>query len=289
MAGARPFLIALSVIAIACADARPSTGPGPVLSPPPAQSFAAIAVAVHDALSRIVPGVTVVVVDGPSAGASAITDAHGRATIAGKFDALSRVTLRATRDDFAGTVTVVPQTRVGAPEPYAVSEIVGIPVRAAANVELNPGAYTATIAFDGECAIPVDVRARSYDATVSGAAPYYEVALDGQFRHLFPDAAGRFTLAVAGREIGLYGDDQWGGLLFEHIAPNAMLSLNFWGVATPDTLKPLSLTIPTLSVVIYCETNPGTIGETQCMHAPRESVARRDECRSNGRLTLTRR
>ena len=134
-------------------------------------AFTALNVDVFDALVegdvfRHVPGATVQLLDGPQAGASAVTDAKGVARFEGAFGA--PLTLSIRKDGYDPLQTPAQMQSSGSAGPG--TSRIDLELKAPDLVRLASGKYSITIATDGNCQnIPADLQTRTYAAS---AAPF---------------------------------------------------------------------------------------------------------------------
>ena len=215
---------------------------------------------VSDTSFQGLAGVTVTILDGPSAGQAVTTDDYGY--------------FRMSTHDYPVTLRAEKAGYVTAEKPAEPPYLWQMMLRPDASVSLEPGAYTATISLDQTCVgIPDEYRNETFPAAI---APALDIAPANIYR-LTVTGKGEFILGAAGDRVGLVPESM-SDVLAWAVPP----SRAFW--VTPfsvESISPLSIGIN----YFYCE-KPGV---TQCFAGPASVGAVRQSCFSrNNRLILTR-
>jgi len=212
--------------------------------------YTTLTVLISDALDvggsgRPVPGAAVQLLDGPQAGASAITDANGAARFDGTFGASVALSIR--KDGYF-PIQMTVQINCCGPVPPHTAWIV-LELKAPDLVQLTPGQYSVTIATDGTCpTIPADLQTRTYSASV---APYtYAGSQGGNGLYVLTlDLPGRptFQLDVSGRDVSI----TIGGDFGPFVDSSSGLSINAGGVGTVATSPASVVSMPLSYQFLY--------------------------------------
>jgi hypothetical protein len=201
-------------------------------------AFTALNVELYDALIyedvyRQVPGATVQLMDGPQAGASAMTDANGVVHFEGAFGA--PLTLSIRKDGYYPIQTTAQIYSSGPPGTARID----FELKAPDLVQLGSGKYSITIATDGSCLnIPADLQTRTYSAS---AVPFTGArAGDGYTLTLDSPPGQAFELDVSGRDVSINIGDDFGPFG----DPSSGLSINATGIGTVATSPASVVSIP---------------------------------------------
>jgi hypothetical protein len=256
-------------------------GPAPVAGEPQVR----VGGSVYDTAWRPVAGVTVEVLDGPSAGVTATSDALGAFSLAWAFDV--GVRFRAAKAGYVDA-TVTSSTPCATCSPYLTFRL----AVDAPTVDLE-GRYTLT--FAAACTdIPEYARTRTYAATITRdpAGSGFRVSLadatlvhDLAWEGVFVGAAGDYIAVSTG---SLHGDPG----LMEQVAPDAYIGFDGSGGGQMGQPGTTTLTSKFDGLIAYCEVPPGSPrpvvnGRFAC---PAFTSIARVECTSpNHQLTLTKR
>lgn len=189
-----------ALTANACGDRGGETsiaGPSPTPAPAPVpdgtitvRGYAA------DTAFRALQGVAIEVLDGPSAGRTARTDATGYFTLAGIFDDTTR--FRATIDGYEPAIRSLQPSCATCSK---VNRVIAFDLSLSGGAISISGTYTMTSTASPSCTqIPDEYRSRRYVVTIPARADMpYEGALQGN---------GIFPLAVSGAafaDVWFYG------------------------------------------------------------------------------------
>ena len=270
----------------------PTPAPAPVPTPAPSGSVTEIIGFVSDTAYRTIPGVTITVVDGPSAGRSSTPGADGMFSLAGTFD--SNTTFRAEAAGHSAQVRTWSCARLpcgdvpGGARPYLLFYL----ARLEASIDLA-GEYTLTFDADRACTdLPEAVRSRSYAATI-GASPVY----GSSFRATLGGAAffkqlQAFDIGVGGRDVTFWLDGGHDAPVVEQL--DATTYLAFSGTAAATVTATQEISMPLDGWILYCVTKtPIGTPYFDCGDSDRplpSFVSTRAMCASqNHRLTLRRR
>ena len=223
----------------------PPSTPAPPLPPPPEFSVSGVVV---DNVSRPLADARVEVIDGPGAGAFAVTDSSGRYALPGLFS--NAITARASKEGyFTTTRTFAPSSRPS--EHPDLSFILDSP---SINIA---GEYSMTIAADSACTeFPAAARSRTYLATVTPSANIpnaYQLELSDATFYPFRD---RMFAAVAG-DVARFAIDPYDTSVSEELAPSAILT--FWGDTRASVGGPRS-SAPFSGELQYCDRALGPLG-----------------------------
>jgi hypothetical protein len=224
------------------------------------------------------------ILDGPQAGATAVTDQYGNTQLSGPFDGGKALTIQAS----SGTLTTsAPFTPSGpGDKPWAPPLV----FRAATdNIAIQLGDYDVTFDVGDGCReLPDDFRVRTYGASLSQiGATGYRVTLAGQFLDIGESTPpGTFDLSVFGHEFGIHNlDGDWLIPAWEKVTPTTSLAIWISGfpvtTAAGPTVSTFTLPVdkPTLD---YCEVNVGGDLGSACAYPP---FVRHVSCFSpNGRV-----
>lgn len=183
-------------------------------------SVASITGSVFDTAARPLPGAKVEVLDGPSAGASALVDRNGVVVLSGQFDSSTRFRASMTgHETLVATWTCSVANCANNARPWFGFQLrpLLVPVDLAGN-------YTMTLTAHSSCgALPADARSRSYAITLTkrfrdGTADLlgFDAAIHAGD---VVDSLREFRVGIAGDFINIYfrrGDGDEPGLL-EHL------------------------------------------------------------------------
>lgn len=259
---------------------RPSVTPTP--TPAASRVLSLIRGGVSDVVERPIVGVTVRVMDGPQAGASAVTDAAGQFSIAGTF--ATDVTLSATVDGYLSKTDKIILADGTGPTGFVYFSLAS----AAPSVHLEPGAYDLTFITDPACTgIPDDQRTVSFSAEVTAARDqprdsYYSVDL--------PNDPGNIGFGMGSFGNVLSVDIDMG--VFKHVPPSTEVAFTAYGKGTAPTLTPSTVTLTVSGLYDYCTLTTAAAGGTwtSCDFTPADQIVKRAKCASqNHQLVLTRR
>lgn len=259
------------------------TPPKPIVTPTPtpaaARVLSAIRGAVFDTVDRPIVGAAIRVIDGPLAGASAVSDASGQFTIAGAF--ATDVTVTATGDGyFSKTVKVILADGTG-PTAWAYFSLASI----APSVHLAAGAYDVVFVPDPSCAdIPDDQRTLSFAGTLSAAT---DQPSDSYYSVDIPNNIG-FGMGSSGNVLSVDIDMD----IFKLVSPTIQVSFTAVGQGTTSTLAPASVTLTVAGTYDYCALKTAAPGGrwTNCDLTSADQIVKRVRCDArNHQLVLTRR
>jgi hypothetical protein len=230
---------------------------------------------VGDTGLRRIGGATVEVLDGPQAGMVLTSDADGHIAATGGFNG---VTMRATKNGYAPDTEAVHLTANGA---WVYFNLVSLtpPVQMAST-------YTLTISADSSCAIPEEVRTRSYSATLTptpnGSAPANTLLSGFVTGAQFAPYGNTFWIGVSGDYLGISTDGE-GPSLIEDLGANRYLAYAIDATAAGVQSGAPTISVPFTGTIEYCERTSGVATYYDC-----STYTRREQCTgTNGRLTLT--
>jgi len=241
---------------------------------------------VVDGLSRPVLDARVDVIDGPLAGTVIVTDDSGRFDLSAPTSGAVR--LRASKPGF---VTATAPFRW-----YANADIDQTFALALVDqLEIQPGRYTLTIAFDpatetqgsDRCTgLPSELLRRTYEATVTSGPenPTTRVGVSLTSATL-PGEFG-FGLGIAGRLIGIEID---GRALVETLADGRSLSIAGFASARDGayaTVDASTISFSFRGSFKYCQLKPGVTGN--CWALPDQQLDRQDCSSEHDTVILTR-
>jgi len=279
-------LLGCVILAGACGSSSPT--PTSPTSPLPVQYvFAEIAGDVLDTAFRPVAGVKVEIVDGVRAGTSATSDAEGRFSFTGG-QLVDGIRFRATKDGYISTTVSGP---LQFPWPSTVAHLAVILESLAPPVKIDAGDYALTIIADRACTdIPVDLRTRTYNATITPAPlssgipanTRYNVAVSGPLLSPFG-----FGIGVAGSHLRFEID---GPAFVEHVAPFTYLEIAGSGESDVEAATASTLSIPFSGSFTYCDLKAEMARNNNCYTTPQDQRISYQQCVSqNDRMILTRR
>jgi hypothetical protein len=277
-------LFAMWLIACGGCGSSPSSTAGPAAPTPSRYAFAQIHGIVFDTTFRPLAGVSVGIVDGSQAGASAVSDTEGRFAFSGG-EYVNGIRFRASKDGYVSTT-------VSGPLQFSpASTVAFIPIRlesVEAPVKIEAGAYTLTLIADSACAdIPSELRTRSYSATINVPRDHpnwgYNVDVSGPTLGNF----GGFGLGVAGHDVAFKID---GPAFNEHFPPFTYLEIFGQGHTSVETSSPSSITIPFSGNFQYCVLNSEMSRTKNCYTTPAHQRIAYAQCLSqNDLMVFTRR
>jgi hypothetical protein len=243
---------------------------------------------VSDSALRRLAGARVELLDGPQAGMTTTTDAHGGFSLRGIVDDTTR--FRASKEGHVTAIaTIQPPCDRCNPKRWVhlFLNVLDSPVAIA-------GDYTLTFIAASTCAnLPDELRTRKYDVTVGPADLLwagYPANSDTSFKvtpagSAFPAGLDLFFLNVAGNYVNLALGDHTDPGIIERVAPDTYLAFGGWAATSAET--PVS-TISTRfdGWIDYC-VNPQLGERYDCTPSPTVTRAR---CQSpHHQLILARR
>jgi hypothetical protein len=213
----------LTIACLGCGDSRSPVQATPVL-PAPALGPVSLVGNVHDTALRPLADVRVEVVDGPSTGVLATTNAAGQYELPG---VLEPFTVRATKDGYAPFTTT---RSVGSIPFFSIVLALNTP---SVNIA---GDYTLTLTADPACSgLPDAARSRTYPVSMTSlpnTPDNYRAVLGGAM--FLTSEAGQFDVDVAGTYAHFRFGDPWddgdgakrgGSYIVEEVAPSTYLGI----------------------------------------------------------------
>jgi hypothetical protein len=240
--------------------APPPAVPTPPAEPGPPPAIVERRGFVMDTSFYGLAGVTVTILDGPSAGQAVTTDEYGY--------------FRMSTHDYPVTLRAEKAGYVTAEKPAGPPHLWQMMLRPDASVSIEPGAYTVTISLDQACvAIPEEYRSQTFPAVI---APALDIAPANIYRLTVP-GKGEFIFGAAGDRVS-FEPESLGDVLSWQVPP----SRAFWvGPYLVETVSPLSMR----ANYFYCEGKPG-VTRGSCFSGPVSEVVVRVLC--SARLVVTR-
>ncbi len=255
------IILLVIVLLAACGkadSARSPLAPTPVGQPttPAAPTGSQIRGRVWDTAFRPLENATLVIIDGPAAGATTTSDATGWFVFT-----LSSIddtgTVRAEKEGYITAVATPSRC------PTCTFYNVGIRLSLPTPPVVLAREHTLTLVSDPACGgllngrLPDDVRTRTYNATLTAfTSPAYEpgtgftVTLSGgQFVPRF----NSFSIHVAGDYVSFNLDESEGPLVIEQVTEQTYLGFGGTG-ATTVPHGAASFTVPLTGTIDYCET-----------------------------------
>lgn len=270
----------LASLTFGCGDSRGPVTPGvPPANPPPTgpqNPQTRLSGSVYDTAFRPVAGVKVEVVDGASAGMSALSNGDGSFVLIGAFAA--EVNFRASKSGYVSVTAAQRYNSFGGPWLSFSLDVTEAPVSIT-------GDYTLTLVADPSCAdLPEALRRRSYPVKVAALTEPNAFSIVLPEPPYLPNYKTLWG-GVAGAYVAIYFAGDWGSLL-EQLAPNVYG--HFEGYASAMVSEPVvtTITTPFDGAIEQCELTPAATFKYVC---PSDAVSR-IRCESkNHTLTLTRR
>jgi len=252
--------------ALVAAGCRSPTGPTHVQPAP--RVVAQILGIVTDATLTKLAGVRVEIVDGPSAGAFAISDLNGRVSFVGAFTGV--LTFRAAREGYlSATQTLNINALCSTCQAQIVFEMLPADVIAI----LGLGAYSLTVVADSSCTgLPAELRTRSYSATITRSSfrGWYDVRVPGMlFEH------GWFLIRIDGND--LVTDDDSYPTLFEPLSQFAYLGIDFAFRQVFEARESM-ITVRFPGTFEYCVLASGSIDIGFCERVPSSNLLAHERC-----------
>lgn len=199
---------------------------------------------------RVLADVTVEVVDGPGAGASAVTNASGDYALPGVFS--EPIVVRASKGGF---ITDTRRLSSSNARPDGRVDASFFLDRLSRDIT---GDYTLTLTAAAECSeLPAAARTRTYQATVtpsSDSANRYGVTLSGA---RFQQAANGLFVATSG-DVAAFLIDPYGSFIVTEVLSGST-SLSFWGFGR-GTVGASGLSAPFGGTLQYCADYRGPTG-----------------------------
>ena len=277
----RPFLTRTAVFAIGilltCAALFTTSCGG---SPTEPDGNTHIRGQVVDRIYRPLAGALIEVVDGPLAGMTKRADAAGRFELQGP--GADRSTVRVSRNGFHTRTQALSTTD----QPFWLDTL-------EPSIELDPGAYTLTLAIDlakasswiaqAPCAgFPIELAARSYPVTIAEASfplTVYNRLVNADppippWHSLFPQTL--FGFGTVGPFVGFEWDDP----LFEELPGFRYVRIDGRAPTTePATVNGSSVSVPFHGSFSYCRTKSFT--SRDCWHERVEEIVDYHACSSD--------
>ena len=257
--------------------------PPPVPQPAPAPTYQVLNGYSYDTAFRPISGATINLVDGTQAGASTISDATGRFSFAGTFQAST--TVRVTKEGYTPATATAKSNggSTGMVWAFVVLDALARPVDMI-------GDYTLTIV--AWCTgIPEDVRTRTYAASIRNAVdsqtqPGTRLTLAVEGGTFVPDRRG-FAVGVSGNDVAfnIYNGEDFG--LVEKVGAGTFLAIS--GSTNVSIANGGSTKISTSfsGAIDYCALQGDTAWTDQCNSGPRTAF---EHCESTDhQLVLSRR
>jgi hypothetical protein len=247
---------------------------------------------VTDAASRPLDGARVEITDGSEAGTFTITNSNGRFSFAFGEEITESTHFRATKEGYIPATTSIGELCGGSCGAYRWLQFWLGSLAQPINIA---GDYTVSFIAEGQCAIPEEVRTRTYVATIRRSdtvsrppGTFFNVTfMDPQmlknYRSFFISVADDYLSFYLGSLDGNSSTADPG--LAEEIALHRYFSMGGSGAAT--IAEPVTTIRATLEgYVDYCELSSPMESEYRCQ----SGVVKRAICDSAGhRLILTRR
>jgi hypothetical protein len=238
------FALLLGLSVVACGGSG-VTAPAGVGSPSPttASSVAYMRGTVSDTAFRSVAGVTIEIVNGPSAGITTTSDASGQWGFPGMFDDSTQ--FRATKAGYEATTKPLgPFCAQCVPNRW-VNFVLKAEV-ASANIA---GSYAMTITVDPACSFPEQARARTYAVTIPSEATtaYLSISPTGA---KFVPGWNQFEGGVSGNYVAF-----WFETLVEELGAGSylMIGMSAGGAVGPE--HPATITTRGDGRITYCTVN----------------------------------
>ena len=281
------LLVLLVAGASGCGDsmvptAPTATSPSAVASAPPVTAGEAIAGAVYDTALRPVADARVELLDGPQAGAFAMTDGRGQFSFVAIVDDTTR--FRASKEGHVtAEVTVQPNCDRCNPHRWAFFylNVVDPPAALA-------GEYTLTFVADSACTtLPDALRTRSYEASVapSGGSESWRPFKVTPKGSVFPDHLNSFLLGVAGNTVVIVLGDHTDPGVTERVTENTYFAFNGYATVSVDS-TPSTIATSFDGWIDYC-VNPNMGTRYDCTPGAAVQLTRCSSARH--RLILVRR
>jgi hypothetical protein len=234
---------------------------------------------VVDSASRVIPGASVEVLDGPQGGLVTTSDPAGAFSLTGIFDGTTR--FRGSRDGYVAATYTFPS--------IATTKRVGFALGVLAGSVNITGDYTVTFMADSACVdLPTEVRTRTYPATVTPWAAQYAPA-NTQFSATLSGPTldayyHQISIRVAGDYLFFDLSDNY---LLEEVAEQTYLAIGGVGSASVASSDASTISATIQGLVDYCVSASEIDGAHYA--CPANAVAH-TQCQSrNHRLILTRR
>jgi hypothetical protein len=255
-------IVSIGAVAAACTSSATPTSPSisPVTTGTPAIGPTGIAVAgmVYDTGYRGLAGAVVEVLDGPSAGTTAIADGTGLFAIRGDFD--ENTHFRATKAGHADGVAKMGPICAGCHPNFWMYFYLAVPDAPAALT----GDFTLTITADATCAgLPEHARQRTYSVHIAPAASQPTAQITSFTGTI---AGGQVTgrtydgiwFALAGNYIEFWSGDLHGDPgLSERTDENSYYSVGAWGHTTLGSDGTATIASTFEGQVRHCVLPPG--------------------------------
>jgi hypothetical protein len=286
------MLLVLAAMGFAgCSDSSivtPPTAPSSLAGLPAPAPGQLVSGTVSDSALRRISGATVELLDGPQAGASAMTNAMGQFAISGTVDDATR--FRASKDGHVPVIaTIQPDCERCNPRRW-VHLFLNVPETPAALA----GDYTLTFTADAACGnIPDDLRVRSYSVNVArgdfgwvgfpaGADTSFRVTPRGP---TFPEGLNSLWLNVAGQYVAVVLGDHTDPGITEQVGEHSYLAFGGWATVLVES-PVVAMSTPFEGWIDFC-VNPGMARRYDC--SPSATVTQARCTSTKHQMTLTRR
>jgi hypothetical protein len=251
---------------------QPSQQPTPVANVPLVSGI------VTDTAYRPLAGATVSVVEGPGAGALAVTDGDGRYSLAGAFAMTNR--FQGSKEGHQSVTGPLSSLR-SAQLSFSLPQLQP-PVSFA-------GAYSLTVTADSACtALPSALRTRTYQTTVRRVEPapsvstYFEVSIAGPTFLTGFTTAERFVGAIAGNDVRFWvGSDDGQPAFVEQLSETEYFAIGGASLVAVDSATSFAALLE--GYVEYCTVNaPAVVPVSGTRYAcGGANVVTRARCESN--------